>query len=93
MRAYTGTAKLALEAAGICDVKEMVELRFRLDYSCFGKLQNLSSNGSFSIGNTTFEDVVVVDLMTDPENKDELKTMISNLTGGGGRLISETKIW
>lgn len=91
VRAYTGTAKLALEASGICAVKELDVLKVRLDYTFFGKLQNLASNGKFEVSETVFEDMVTVDLITEPENTQENKTLISNLTGGGGVILSESK--
>lgn len=91
VRAYTGTAKLALEAGGVCAVKELDELKVRLGYTFHGKLQNLTLNGQFEILNTTFEDVVTVDLVMEPENTLEIKTLISNLTGGTGLILSERK--
>ena len=39
-RAYSSTARMALDAAGIAEVKEMDLLSFRLDYTYYGKLQN-----------------------------------------------------
>lgn len=92
VRAYTGTAKLALEAGGLCSVKEMNALRVKLDYTYHGKLQNLSQNGNFAVQNTIFEDMVTVDLLTEPEHTEELKAMITNLTGGSCLMISEEKI-
>ena len=35
VRAYTSSAKLGLEAAGICQVREMAVVRFEIDYSFF----------------------------------------------------------
>ena len=91
VRAYTGTARLVLEAAGICAVKELNELRVKLDYTFFGKLQNLALNGKFEAVNTVFEDMVTVELIFEPEYSEEIKTMISNLTGGSGTVLSENK--
>lgn len=91
VRAYTGTAKLVLEEAGICAVKELNELKVKLDYTFLGKLQNLSLNGKFEVENTIFEDVITVCLLMDPEDTDEIKNMILNLTGGSGTVISERK--
>lgn len=92
VRAYTGTTKLALEESGICAVKEQISLKVKLDYTFFGKLQNLASNGKFELHNTVFEDMVTVDLVSDPEFLDEIKTLISNLTGGSGDLLSESNM-
>lgn len=91
VRAYTGTAKLALEAGGICAVKELNELKVKIAYTFLGKLQNLALNGKFEVNNTIFEDMVTVDLTMDPEDAEEVKTMVSNLTGGSGIVVSERK--
>lgn len=91
VRAYTSTAKLALAAAGICFIKEMCVLRLKLDYTYHGKLVNLSQEGEFYIRQTTFEDFVTVELVTDLEKEAEIKTMISNLTGGTGQILSAAK--
>jgi uncharacterized YigZ family protein len=91
VRAYTGTAKLALEVAGICDVKELDELKVRLDYTFYGKLQNLALNANFTIGNAVFEDTVIANLVMEPESKEEIKTMLSNLTGGNALILEENR--
>lgn len=91
VRAYTGTAKLALEEAGICAVKEQEILKVKLDYSFYGKLQNLAQEGNFVIDQAIFEDAVVVDLVMDTEMKEEIKTMISNLTVGKGSILEESR--
>ena len=91
VRAYTGTTKLVLEESGICAVKELDELKIRMDYTFLGKLQNLASNGKFEVSDTIFEDMVTVVLDIEPENAEEVRTMLSNLTGGSGMLLSESK--
>ncbi len=82
VRAYTGTAKLAIEKAGICDVREMNTLSVKLDYSHLGKLQNLADGTIFTIGGITYEDKVTADLIMEPEKLDKVTSIISNLTGG-----------
>jgi uncharacterized YigZ family protein len=91
VRAYTGTVKLALEESGVCAVKEQDELKVKLDYTFHNKLLNLASNGRFEVANAVFEDMVTVDLVIDPENTQEIKTMISNLTGGREIILSEVQ--
>jgi len=91
VRAYTGTAKLVLEEGGICAVKELNEIRFKLDYTFLGKLQNLALNGKFKVDSTIFEDMVTVSLIMEPEDTEEIKTMVLNLTGGSGEVVSEQK--
>ena len=82
VRAYTSSARLALEAAGICEVKELDHIKFKLDYQYYGKIQNLEQDGTFSIVDAVFEDKVVLTLQTDPEHTPGIKNMLSELTGG-----------
>ena len=39
VRAYTSSAKLGIQAAGPCDVKELSAVTYRMDYSVFNKVQ------------------------------------------------------
>ena len=89
VRAYTSSAKLGLEAAGICDVCERQVLTYALDYTYLAKLQNLAGGALLTIENLTYTDVVQAELSCVPERADEVKNLIANLTGGQGRLCSE----
>lgn len=82
VRAYTGTAKSAIEVVGTCNVIEMNTLSVKLDYSFLSKLQNLAENGVFQIGNIVYEDKVTVDISMEPEKWGEVMECLSNLTGG-----------
>ncbi|MGI6728163.1 MAG: YigZ family protein [Anaerovoracaceae bacterium] len=82
VRAYTGSAKLALEAAGICEAHEVNLLSAKIDYSNYGKLQNLAENGEFEVKNTIFEDLVTVELAVDSEKLSMIRGLLANLTGG-----------
>lgn len=84
VRAYTGTAKAALEAAGLCQVREMDILKIKMDYSCYGKLQNLTEEGAFQIRDAVFEDMVILNLAAEPERLGEVRGIVSNLTAGQG---------
>ena len=89
VRAYTSSAKLGLEAAGICDVCERQVMSYALDYTYLAKLQNLAGGALLTIENLTYTDVVQAELSCVPERADEVKNLIANLTGGQGRLCSE----
>lgn len=89
VRAYTNSAKLGLEAAGICDVCERQVMTYALDYTYLAKLQNLAGGALLTIENLTYTDVVQAELSCVPERADEVKNLIANLTGGQGRLCSE----
>ena len=92
VRAYTGTARLALEKAGVCLVREMDRLSFDVDYSVYGKLQRMEGDGLFRIDSTSFEDIVKIAVVTECENTDQLRARLSDLTGGacsGDKIVLE----
>lgn len=90
VRAYTHTAKLALEAAGICEIKEMAVLEGKLEYSHYSKLQNAAGEGKFAIESSDFSDVVKVNLLMEKEQVEEVKQFLSELTLGGFESLSCT---
>ena len=87
-RAYTSSAKLGLEAAGICEVWEQSCLTFSFDYTYLAKLQNMSGD-LFEIQELRYTDVVEADLTCDPEKTLELQGLITNLTQGKAILKNE----
>ena len=89
VRAYTSSAKLGLEAAGICDVEEMCLLTYEIDYTYLAKLQNLAGSGVFTISDIKYTDVVEVTLCLHPEKLDEVMSAVSNLTVGRGVLKNQ----
>ena len=89
VRAYTSSAKLGLEAAGICDVEEMCLLTYEIDYTYLAKLQNLAGSGFFTISDIKYTDVVEVTLCLHPEKLDEAMSAVSNLTVGKGVLKNQ----
>ena len=88
VRAYTSSAKLALEAAGIADVREMLVLEVRMAYSYLAKMKNLAGE-FFSVENISYTDSIVMQLSTEPENEERLKAFLADMTAGRARIISE----
>ncbi|NLD19754.1 MAG: YigZ family protein [Clostridiales bacterium] len=85
VRAYTSSAKLGLQAAGICSVKEVWDLDMLIDYSHLAKLQNLESkdiDSGFAIVDTQYTDKVLLTVRTLTENLDDVKQIFANITGG-----------
>lgn len=89
VRAYTNTAKAALEDAGIRQVKDRTVITASMDYTYLGKLQNAEKDGYFEIADTAFTDVITVTLHSEPEDVGRVKGFLSELTGGKYRLIDE----
>jgi uncharacterized YigZ family protein len=91
VRAYTGSAKLGLSAAGICQVKDMSLLTLKMDYTYLNKVQNISQNEKFEIKEIIYEDMVTLRVATEPENVYHVKSLISNISAGNYRMISESE--
>ena len=87
-RAYTSSAKLGLEAAGVCEIWEQSCLTFAFDYTYLAKLQNMEGD-LFQILELRYTDVVEADLACDPEQTLELQGLLSNLTQGKAILKNE----
>ncbi len=95
VRAYTGTARLALEAAGICEVREFDMISFSLDYSYYGKLQNMEQSGLFKITDAAFEEAVKLTIQSEPSSTDSILQALSEMTGGvcsGDKISIEKKL-
>jgi uncharacterized YigZ family protein len=92
VRAYTGSAKIGLLAAGICSVKEMDLITVKLEYTYIGKIQNLSEGGDFQIRDQKFEDRVTLELATEPEKTDFLMNQLLTMTGGQVQKMSLQKV-
>ena len=90
-RAYTAAAKLGIEAAGVCEVLESALLKYEFDYSYLSKLQNMAAGGSFEIIDPEYTDVVRAQIRCLSEKESEIRSIMTNLTSGQAKLISEEK--
>lgn len=100
VRAYTGSAKLGLEAAQISSVREIFSADVRIEYTFLARLQNMSKDMleeggdglDFMIKDVQYSDKVVLTVWTLPEKKDDLLSMLSNITSGGAEILKEETI-
>ncbi len=101
VRAYTGSAKLGLEAAGICSVREVCLMEVKADYTYLSKLQNMASEVleennedsiPFVIKDVQYTDKVVLNMMTFPEKAEELATLMANITSGSAEVLSREMV-
>jgi len=90
VRAYTGSAKLGLDAAVICLAKEMAILTISLDYSYLNKVQSISQRERFEIRNVDYSDVVTLKIAADPENMSYVRSLLADISAGTCKKISES---
>lgn len=86
VRAYTGSAKLGLNAAGICDVMEQAALTYRVDYSAFNRIQNFSFDYDVDFIDIAYTDAVMFTAVMGPENMEHFRQQMVSITCGDGIL-------
>ena len=97
VRAYTGSAKAGIEAAGICIVQEICSVKIKTDYPYLAKLQNMASDkldaepdnekNEFVIDDIQYTDKVDMRVLCMPETEENIKKMIMNLTSGTAQIL------
>ena len=102
VRAYTSSAKLALEAAGVCSVQDVLKLTCEIDYSYLARFQKMaaetlaedssadSASGSvaFVLGNIAYGEKVQLELITLAENEEAVRGLVANITSGSAQILS-----
>ena len=71
VRAYTGTAKLALISAGLGRVSEKLTISIRMDYPDYNRLKAAAGN-MYIIEETEFTENVTVNLACEPESRERV---------------------
>ena len=89
VRAYTSSARLALEAAGRLDVYERAEKKVRVDYTFLGKLQNAEKDAPFTLAVLGWSDKVTVSLAYAPEDEAAVMQLVNNICSGSFELMDE----
>ncbi|AOT68604.1 YigZ family protein [Geosporobacter ferrireducens] len=82
VRAYTATAKLALQQAKIIEKVLYDVVSIKIDYTLLGKVQNELMIKEYSIKETVFEDTVSLFVYVTVEQSNQLINSITNLTNG-----------
>lgn len=89
VRAYTSSAKLGIEAAQVCEVKELTCLEVKMDYTYLQIFQNMAKNQPFEIGEIKYEEKITINFLTEPENVASIREHIAGVTSGTAVVISE----
>lgn len=89
IRAYTSTAKLAMDLAGIRQVKAMIELTFQVAYPFLQKIESFGAEGRFKVLRCDYSEAVTVVILFAESEKEGVKTLLSDLTSGSLKILSE----
>lgn len=102
VRAYTSSAKLALEAAGVCSVQDVLKLTCEIDYSYLARFQKMASetlaansseggaarSAAFVLGDIAYGEKVQLELITLTENEEAVRGLIANITSGSAQILT-----
>jgi len=94
VRAYTSSAKLALEAAGVCSVQNVLKLVCEIDYTYLARFQKMAGQAggpAFAIGDLEYGSKVGMEIITLAENRQEIEGLIANITSGSALILSESE--
>ena len=87
VRAYSHSAKIALDAAGIITKALCLDIKLSCDYSTYGKLETLLRNENAKIVDTDFADNVDLVFCIRKDNYDSVSKKITELSNG--KLVPE----
>lgn len=87
VRAYAAAAKAALEAAGRAEAVLTATLTVTLEYTYLNRLQNEAGKGLFSIGEIRYADRITLEMITEPEKEEAVRTLLQDLTGGTAEVL------
>ena len=80
VRAYTKGAKVGVSASKIIDKILYTDIRFKIDYTLLGKVQNELMNLGYIIKEILYEDMVTIVVYSKSDEVDSLKNKIIDIT-------------
>lgn len=89
VRAYTSTAKLAINKAKIVEKALHNLIKVRLDYTMLGKVQNAILNEGYYLKDTIFDDAVNIFTYIEVEKTEAFNNMVTNLTSAKAIISKE----
>lgn len=87
VRAYTSSARMALEDAGRLDVYESVSRKVKTDYSYLGKIQTAEKDQPFTIDDIAYEDKVILNISCAPEDEPKVLGALMDICSGSLELL------
>ena len=92
VRAYTSSAKLALEAAGKHTVRDVSKMVVEIPYTLLGKLQNLEKNEPFMIEDAIYTDAVTLHLSMNLEDENRVEALLMEVSAGNAKILETSQI-
>ena len=90
-RAYGGTAKLALDAAGVCRMRLWAALAVSCPYALYERLRLLAENGGGVVESADFGADVVLTVLLPAEDVDRFREQVTELSAGTVEVLVEAE--
>ncbi|MDO5441613.1 MAG: YigZ family protein [Bacillota bacterium] len=82
VRAYTSSAKMAIEEAGIYEVRDFTTFDCEIAYNQLSRLQYAQKDLPFEIVSIIYEDILKITLKFEAENEQKIIDFLTELTSG-----------
>ncbi len=82
VRAYTSSAKLAIEAAGRREVRDSVILDAEIGYPALDRVRKAAEGGKFALRGAEYGEKVRISVSFSPERESEVLALLSDITSG-----------
>jgi uncharacterized YigZ family protein len=79
-RAYSGTAREAIEKGKIVEAKQYVKTRLEFDYGLIGKIENALTHQKILVADKAFKEKVEFIILVEQDASDEISRSLVNLT-------------
>jgi len=89
VRAYSSSAKMALQEAGLCIACDGYLKKYKIEYSQLARIQNLEKNGNFDIIDIEYADKVTVSISFEKELEPLVSKEILDATAGSCQLLDQ----
>lgn len=92
IRAYTKGAKIGLEAAKIVDMVVHRELKIKVDYTAYGKIENYLLSNDYTTDDIVFDDAVNISIRIKYSDLDKFIQDIVDFTSGEAEISQLDKV-
>ncbi len=79
-RAYSGTAREAIEKGKIVEAKQFLRIQITFDYGLIGKIENTITQQNILIADKVYNEKVVFDILVEQNKSDEIIESLVNIT-------------
>lgn len=93
VRAYGKAAAAGLDDAGFLFSKQCVKTAVHIEYSLYGKVQNVLAANGYAVSGTNFSEIVELILFIEPVKLDQFEKEMAEITAGQAKITRLEKTY